>query len=67
MSRLDSKVAEENRVAFWASIEKKAHEAAVVAWLAEFPEVGALGDGTFYIWTNGIGFENVAALSNPNL
>ena len=67
MSRLDSKVAEENRLAFLASIEKKAYQAAVVAWLAEFPEVGSLSSGKFYIYPVGGEYQEVAALSNPNL
>tara|TARA_R110000765_G_scaffold92534_1_gene174790 strand:- start:828 stop:1031 length:204 start_codon:yes stop_codon:yes gene_type:complete len=67
MSRLDSKVAEANRVAFLAATEKKAHEAAVVTWLAEFPEVGSLSSGKFYIYPVGGEYQEVAALSNPNL
>ncbi len=48
MSRLDQKVAEQNRIAFQESLKQEAEKTAVAEWLKDNPEIGELNGGRYY-------------------
>lgn len=48
MSRLDAKVAEENRQEFNKAASKKDHEQKVSIWLQANPQIGSLNSGKYY-------------------
>jgi len=48
MSRLDQKVAEQNRIAFQESQKQTAQKIAVAKWLKDNPEIGELNGGRYY-------------------
>jgi hypothetical protein len=66
MSRLDHKVAEANRVAFSKAQADKAQAEAIVEWLQEYPEVGSLNSGKFYVYPAGGEYREIPALSIPS-
>ena len=48
MSRLDPKIAEENRKDFNKRIVINDHRRAVMEWLRKNPEIGSLNGGKYY-------------------
>jgi hypothetical protein len=48
MSRLDPKVAEENRLAFIGGAAESLKKKQIFQWLKENPDIGATSSGRFY-------------------
>ena len=48
MSRLDPKVAEENRLAFIRDAAESLKKKQIAQWLKENPDIGATSSGRFY-------------------